>query len=672
MVAYAQLSPGDLAEAHAHLEGLSNCTQCHDLGKTVSNTKCLDCHAEIRDLMDRDKGYHASKEVTSKNCYDCHSDHHGRKFDMARFDQDNFNHNLTGYKLEGAHDRIEDCRACHIPDFIEDPELQDRADTFLGLQHECLSCHDDFHQGTLPNDCLSCHDLEAFRPAPLFDHDDAEFRLKGKHIDVDCIECHPMTTRNDYEFQEFVDIAFNDCVACHDDPHRGNLAGRCDQCHTETSFETFIGQNSFNHDVTNFPLRDSHSSVSCFDCHSPNTSPENVFQDQMGIAENQCVSCHDDPHDSSLLNECASCHSARSFTDFIGRGRFNHNVTDFTLKGKHQTIDCFACHENIRDPKLIFQDQTGIAENDCISCHEDVHNNKFGTNCAECHNETSFSSMNDMSLFNHDLTDYPLEGKHQEVEDCKQCHTTGRYLEEIDFSECKNCHTDYHRGEFAENGVSPDCIDCHSLQHGFEYSLFTVEQHQETVFPLEGAHIATPCFACHVSEEEDRWTFRNIGTDCIDCHQDIHEGFIDKKFYPSNNCTACHVNESWAFVNFDHNLTEWALEGKHLEVDCRECHFEMSANGDTYTQIFKDLEYDCISCHDNIHEDQFAIDGVTDCNRCHDPMDWHPRGFDHDETEFPLEGRHAEIECSACHKPTPESTFIDYKIEKFECIDCHQ
>ena len=159
----------------------------------------------------------------------------------------------------------------------------------------------------------------------------------------------------------------------------------------------------------------------------------------------------------------------------------------------------------------------------------------------------------------------------------------------------KNCHKDYHKGEFKNNkGISPDCDKCHSLSTGFSVSLFTLEQHQSTKFPLEGAHVATPCFACHV--KNDRWTFGKIGSVCADCHK-------------------------------------------------------------------------------NVHGDKFEVDGVTDCNRCHDPINWSPRKFNHSETGFPLEGKHAEIECVACHKTTYKEngkTLVNYKIEKFECIDCHQ
>ena len=37
----AQISPGDLATVHAHLEGMANCTLCHTLGAKVSNENAL-------------------------------------------------------------------------------------------------------------------------------------------------------------------------------------------------------------------------------------------------------------------------------------------------------------------------------------------------------------------------------------------------------------------------------------------------------------------------------------------------------------------------------------------------------------------------------------------------------------------------------------------------------
>lgn len=591
--AYGQISPGDLSSAHADLEGMTNCTQCHDIGKKVSNQKCLDCHKEIQLLIRNDKGYHAHPTVKRQDCFECHSDHHGRKFDMVRFDEENLDHELTGYELEGKHKVIE-CRECHMPDNIADPEIRKRKDTFLGLDQECLACHDDFHQRTLSQDCLECHNMEGFVPAPQFDHNESDYPLTGKHLEVDCIECHKETTRNGKPYREFTDIAFNDCKSCHTDPHRDQLQGSCTQCHVESSF-----------------------------------------------------------------------------TDFRGKGNFNHNRTSFELKGKHKNVDCFTCHKRNSDPVAVFQDVLNVKESDCISCHKDTHEGKYGLDCARCHNETSFLSLNNMDFFDHTITDYPLEGKHIGV-NCAECHKE-RFSTPIDFSECKNCHEDYHYGEFIKNNNSPDCAECHSLQFGFDFSLYTVEKHQVSEFPLEGAHVATPCYACHISEDDDRWTFANLGEDCIDCHLNIHDGLISEKYYPENDCASCHSNDAWDLVEFDHNMTEWPLDGKHITVSCKECHFEISIDKRIISQNFIKLDTNCTSCHENIHGDAFVENGVTDCNRCHVTESWFPKKFDHNKTAFRLEGVHSEISCSACHEIDSDNgqKEILYKLNKLECVDCH-
>ena len=93
-----------------------------------------------------------------------------------------------------------------------------------------------------------------------------------------------------------------------------------------------------------------------------------------------------------------------------------------------------------------------------------------------------------------------------------------------------------------------------------------------------------------------------------------------------------------------------------------------------YVQIFKGLESECVSCHENVHGEEFAVNGVTDCTRCHVTASWMPEKFDHNLTAFPLEGRHAEIDCRACHEVALEDGTVSllYKLEKFECADCHQ
>lgn len=516
-ISNAQLSPGKLSKAHAELEGISNCTQCHTLGKQITNQKCLECHKEISSLIDEQRGYHASEEVQGESCAKCHSEHHGLKFDATKFDEEGFDHLLTGYELEGQHAVIE-CLDCHKPEFIVSPEIRKLENTFLGMEQQCVSCHEDFHQETLSNECINCHGFNEWRPASGFDHNEAAFVLKGAHQEVDCKECHEMTELNGKDFQVF----------------------------------------------------------------------------------------------------------------------------------------------------------TGLEFSQCIDCHEDVHKGKFGTNCLECHTENSFSMTSAPANFDHSLTAYPLEGLHIDVA-CKSCHTSGKYTEPLAFDQCKDCHEDYHQGEFVKNSVAPDCKECHTLDQRFDFTLYGLEQHNASQFSLEGAHMATPCFACHLDEQEEHWSFRSIGEACVDCHDNIHKGKITADFYPEENCTVCHNTERWLQVTFDHNTTDWALEGKHEEVDCRTCHFREETLPD-FGQQFADLNTDCVTCHENAHGTQFGEPGTFSCTKCHTTaQEWNANNFDHNETDFPLEGQHADVDCKECHKPViiDGETQTEYKLKSFACIDCH-
>ncbi len=588
---FAQLSPGKLARPHADLEGLSNCTKCHELGKKVTNAKCLDCHKIIRNLIRQKRGYHASKEVRNKNCYVCHNDHHGRNFQLIRFDEKNFDHDLAGYPLKGAHRQI-DCRKCHIPDNIANNKIKFKEKTFLGLSDKCVSCHEDYHQKTLGNDCAKCHNEKKFSPAPKFDHDDAKYKLRGKHTEVKCIKCHRKDFKNGKKFQFFTGLKFDDCVSCHKDPHRKQLPGRCDRCHTE-----------------------------------------------------------------------------KSFSIFSGRRKFDHSQTHFKLRGKHRLVSCFECHKRIKDPKQIFQDKRGVTENQCVSCHKDVHDGKLGTDCVQCHSVNGFGSKKATSKFNHDLADFHLEGKHVGV-DCKKCHKK-KLTDPLLFDRCDRCHEDYHRGEFGSPPTAPDCAKCHSVKDGFDLSFFDLDDHRKTDFPLEGAHEAVACFECHIKNK--RWTFRNIGDACKDCHTDIHEGLLDAKYYPDKDCTACHSPENWVTLSFEHEKTDWPLEGKHKNVACHTCHFIKQEGGDTYLQRFKGIEKTCSGCHADVHDGQFASQETTDCARCHSPSGWSPADFDHNKTKFPLRGKHKEIECRACHwtEDRHGKPVVVYKIGKTKCSDCH-
>ena len=509
---FAQISPGDLSQAHEKLEGLSNCTQCHVLGEKVTNQKCLACHDEVQSLLAKGEGYHASVEVKGKDCFTCHSEHHGRSFQLIRLDKNSFEHDLTGYKLEGKHKVIK-CADCHQSKNIQQTSQKKRESSFLGLQQRCLSCHEDYHQKTLSDDCASCHGFDSFKPATKFDHQQTVFALKGKHQQVNCEKCHTKTEQNGKPFQHFIGIKFASCT----------------------------------------------------------------------------------------------------------------------------------------------------------DCHNDVHQNKFGPNCSSCHNENSFHQVAGMTNFNHQKTNFPLEGKHRQV-NCRSCHQQS-LTAPLAHSKCVDCHRDYHNGQFYTQTSKSDCSVCHDVT-GFNASSFTIEQHNQLKFKLEGAHLATPCFDCH--QKESRWEFRQIGERCVDCHENIHRGKIAEEYMLQENCQLCHNVEKWTDVDFDHQKTGFALSGKHAIADCRSCHF--SKEGNKNVQHFSGLSKDCENCHRDPHRAQFQVDGKTNCANCHWSNAWKPSSFDHDQSRFKLEGQHAQTACVKCHPlvEDQEGAFAKYKLKTdIKCADCH-
>uniref|UniRef100_UPI0032167963 hypothetical protein n=1 Tax=uncultured Draconibacterium sp. TaxID=1573823 RepID=UPI0032167963 len=508
---FAQLSPGELSNAHAHLEGMKNCTSCHVLGEKETTSKCLECHTEIQQLIQEGKGYHSSAEVKGKKCAECHGEHFGRNFQVTRFDQENFNHVLTGYMLEGKHNWIK-CNDCHNPELVKRKISQKKGSTFLGLGTECLSCHTDFHQNTLSSNCTSCHNQNAFRPATGFNHNETRFVLTGKHKEIECAACHKTSQKNGQKFQQFAGIKFENCT----------------------------------------------------------------------------------------------------------------------------------------------------------SCHNDVHKNKFGNDCRKCHNEFSFKQVKSLTSFNHEQTDFPLRGMHRSV-NCKACHKTS-LTKAQKHTLCTDCHNDYHETQFEKNGITTDCIECHTV-NGFSPSNYTIEQHKLTQFSLEGSHVATPCFACH--KREAKWDFSNTKTRCIDCHENIHKNAISTKYFPENDCRSCHSTAVWTEIQFNHNQTNYKLEGKHMEVSCRNCHF--SEQNETRVQLFTNLSSSCEDCHNDVHFNQFELNKRTDCERCHTTNNWNPEKFNHNNTRFRLDGEHVGLDCVQCHKPTDGliQNYMIYKFEDITCAACH-
>ena len=75
------------------------------------------------------------------------------------------------------------------------------------------------------------------------------------------------------------------------------------------------------------------------------------------------------------------------------------------------------------------------------------------------------------------------------------------------------------------------------------------------------------------------------------------------------------------------------------------------------------------------HLGQFRDEGATDCARCHATAGQFQLVFEHDrDSRFPLEGRHAELDCGACHRPwelEDGGTVTRYRPLGTECDTCH-
>ncbi len=489
--------------------------------------------------------------------------------------------------------------------------------------------------------------------------------LGNKVTSEKCLACHTevqerVSQQKGYHVSP--DVKGKECFECHNDHHGKNFQ----LIRLDTA--------KFDHSLTGYSLSVPHAKKSCKDCHNTKFIADQKIKVKkytyLGVNQ-ECLTCHADFHQKTLSSACLDCHNADSFKPAT---KFSHALTKFQLKGKHITTECSKCHKVDAEGGKKLQVYR-LSERACSDCHKDPHQNKFGLNCAQCHNEDSFQIVKGVKDFDHNKTDYKLEDKHLTV-NCKACHKT-KFTDPLKFKLCTDCHTDYHKKQFAKNGVSPDCSKCHTVK-GFTLFSYTIDQHNQSAFPLNGAHEATACIDCHKKQKD--WSFKGIGSTCKDCHADIHKTFIASKFYPDANCTVCHNETRWTSITFDHTKTDFILTGAHKKVDCRDCHLIADSQGvvkrdekGIILQKFSDLKTDCSSCHTDKHNKQFDKNGITTCTDCHDTDNWKASKFNHNNTAFKLDGKHINVSCIKCHKPQQEGSTITitYKIKDYRCESCH-
>lgn len=174
------------------------------------------------------------------------------------------------------------------------------------------------------------------------------------------------------------------------------------------------------------------------------------------------------------------------------------------------------------------------------------------------------------------------------------------------------------------------------------------------------------CSACH-----DRSNVRPQSALCLDCHKEIAADVRDHRGYHgrmpnagTGECRGCHTEHKGrdadivqlSRAQFNHSLTDFALEGAHRSLECGSCH----KAGERWRGK---VSLTCVGCHknDDVHNGQFT----ASCGDCHGSLSWSGGKFDHDKTDFKLTGAHVSTTCNACHisghyKQTPTS-----------CNGCH-
>lgn len=535
---FTQISPGKLSRYHAEIEGMANCTKCHELGESVRASKCLECHRLLKARIDDKKGYHASPEVTGSTCVKCHSDHHGLEFELVRWQNtpQEFDHVKTGFKLEGAHAK-QDCRACHKLPFNEAGIASDKhinsARTFLGLTSTCTACHQDEHRGALDQTCTKCHTMEAWKSASKYDHASARFLLTGKHGKVECSKCHKSENAGTSKtilltkkvgagsFLKYKPIEFSSCASCHKDVHQNKFGQDCASCHVTTGFSE-LKSASFDHSKTRYPLVGKHLSVNCAKCH---TSGKKTGKMKFDL----CLDCHDDQHGGQFASrpdqgECKSCHTLTGWTP-ASYGIDQHQAGRFPLTGGHLATPCLLCHKqedkNGRNiAHFVFDKVT------CNVCHVDIHNKDAdkwmgAKSCDACHKTESWNSVN----FDHSLTKFPLAGKHQS-KSCRDCHLIASMPDNKKALKltglainCSGCHNDPHQRQFSARTGGGECSQCHAAD-GWLVQKF---DHNNANFKLDGAHAKVSCEKCHHEEIGKNGVkfirYSPLPISCKDCHK---------------------------------------------------------------------------------------------------------------------------------------------------------
>ncbi len=486
-------------------------------------------------------------------------------------------------------------------------------------------------------------------------HADTGWPLKGNHLRVGCDECH--TKRTPSSTRTYLGLK-TECNACHRDQHNGRFGTTCNDCHNESAWKS-VDLDKFNHDLARFPLKGKHNDVDCERCHG-------IPARYTGLDFANCSDCHEDPHKGRFRETCETCHSEDGWDRAKEDMRRRH--PGLSLANGHRRVPCEECHDR-GNTNLPSQGTR------CQDCHKPIHIANFGRDCKECHAQIKWVGLPErVGRSNHGKTRYPLEGRHRQV-GCEECHPTSRpeakRFRNTAFDRCDRCHEDQHKGAFVARDGG-ECSQCHTVQ-GYLPTLFGLDAHKTTDFPLTGRHQAVACGQCHKSPRP-RLAFQIDNQACADCHENPHGDQFATEM-AQGGCAHCHSTNRWQNPNVDHSI--WPLTGAHSRAMCSSCHTpseEDRATGRGAT--YRGLPRQCDGCHMDEHAGQFRLsEPVRGCEVCHQTEGFRIQNFEHDRlTGYPLVGQHQDLTCNRCHREEQlrnGMTTVRYRLGYRECRDCH-
>jgi hypothetical protein len=562
------------------------CAQCHTNNNyTTLPTTCYGCHQA--DFTGTTNPPHVASNFPS-DCTLCHN--------TASWTAATFNHNNTAFPLTGFHVTVP-CAQCHVNN------------NYTTLPTDCYSCHTADWNSTnspphaasgFPTTCATCHNTTAWTTA-TFNHNNTAFPLTGAHTTVPCAQCH---TNNNYTTLPTA------CYGCHQADFTGTnnpahvAAGfptDCTLCHTTSNWTT----STFNH-ASVFPLTGFHATMPCTQCHTNNnytTLPTN------------CYGCHlvdwtgtNNPNHIAVAfpTTCDTCHTTTDWTSSI---TFNHTLyAGYALTGAHSTLSCVQCHAN--------NNYVGTSTA-CYSCHQADFTGTtnpahvaagFPTDCSICHSTANWTS----STFNHSTTAFPLTGFHLTMP-CVQCHTTSTSYNGSLPTACYGCHqADWNSTtdpNHASAGFPTTCDTCHTTTNWAGASF----NHNNTPFPLTGAHTSVDCIKCHINN-----VFAGTPTVCYSCHAADFTGTTNPNHVTAGwptTCTTCHTTTAWLPATLPASYhTFFPMTHGNANSVCATCH----TNSSDYS-VFQ-----CTGCHGNNNAASFEHPNVNgyvynsvNCYACH-------------------------------------------------------